>query len=120
MDKIDLSGKRFGRLNVVGEGTPFQRGRNVTRAWICKCDCGKVVKVRQENLAKGRTRSCGCLRKDRAKPLTAFGSTRTVSRWAELTGIPRSVIHNRLRLGWPPEKAVTVPVRKKEKKDDAE
>ena len=56
---IDLTGKRFGRLIVLERG-PNQGGRNTI--WVCKCDCGKTVKVLGNNLrAEQGTRSCGCL-----------------------------------------------------------
>lgn len=113
MSKMDLSGRRFGRLKVIGEGEPFVNRRDLTRAWICQCDCGKVVRVRQHSLTGGSTRSCGCLFKEGQRTLTAFGKTRTISEWAKLTGISREVIHSRLNIGWAPEKAVTVPVKKK-------
>lgn len=118
MERMDLTGKKFGRLTVVGEGTPFTKGQAVTHAWICKCDCGKVVKVRQGSLTRGSTKSCGCLFEERSRTLTAFGESRTVSRWSALTGIPCNVIRGRITRGWPPEKAVTAPVRKRRKKDD--
>lgn len=58
----DLTGQRFGRLVVV------ERTENVRdhTAWLCQCDCGNIVRVESINLAKGHTRSCGCLRRDLA------------------------------------------------------
>jgi len=52
MKLIDETGKRYGRLLVVG----FQNGK-----WECKCDCGKVTYVLGGNLRSGRQKSCGCL-----------------------------------------------------------
>lgn len=60
---IDLTGKRFGRLNVVRRGT--NRGR-ITR-WDCVCDCGNDVCVDGSSLTRGRTKSCGCYRSDVCK-----------------------------------------------------
>jgi len=58
--KIDLTGRRFGRLLVLNEvkGAP----RYVT--WRCQCDCGKVVDVKARNLLHCGTVSCGCWRRD--------------------------------------------------------
>lgn len=39
--------------------------------------------------------------------ISAFGKTLTVQEWSEATGIPRSTIVNRLKLGWTSEQAVT-------------
>ena len=71
MKKIDLTGQRFGRLTVLreGDGQRQPNGRTV-RTWICKCDCGNEVEVRQPNLTRKEfnTVSCGCYaREDRAK-----------------------------------------------------
>ena len=71
----DLTGQRFGKLTVIKmvEGV-----RPIT--WLCKCDCGKFVKVRRGNLVNGSTRSCGCLRAD---DLTGkrFGKLTVLSRY---------------------------------------
>ena len=39
--------------------------------WLCRCDCGKELKVRTDSLTSGRTISCGCYLydKDRLKAL---------------------------------------------------
>lgn len=57
---IDVSGQRFGRL-VALSLYPAKTG---PRKWLCRCDCGKETIVRSELLRDGRTRSCGCLRRD--------------------------------------------------------
>jgi hypothetical protein len=55
----DLSGKRFGKLVVVGPH-PERTGHGMIR-WICRCDCGKEKTVTTANIGKN-TNSCGCLR----------------------------------------------------------
>lgn len=60
MKAIDYTGWRFGRLTVV-EPAPSFKGR--TR-WFCLCDCGEMVVVKTEYLSDGRTKSCGCLRRE--------------------------------------------------------
>ena len=60
-NRIDISGKRFGKLVV----TEAKEHRNKQIAWLCKCDCGNEVVVRGSQLRRGRTKSCGCLRKER-------------------------------------------------------
>lgn len=55
----DLSGRRFGRLVVVGphpERTSYKMIR-----WICKCDCGNEKLITTANIGNN-TNSCGCLR----------------------------------------------------------
>lgn len=58
---IDLTGERFGRLEVVR-----YVGQNEHRVstWECKCDCGNTIEATQQNLIGGRTKSCGCLKTD--------------------------------------------------------
>ena len=58
----DYVGKRFGRLTVI-ERAPnkFNKDGSQKSAWLCRCDCGNEVVVRQKNLEKGTSRSCGCL-----------------------------------------------------------
>ena len=65
--KEDLTGQRFGKLTAIREVTPIQSARGPLRAWLCRCDCGREVIVRQKNLVGKVTRSCGCLRKEKAK-----------------------------------------------------
>jgi hypothetical protein len=55
---IDLTGRRFGRLVVISKSL----GPSRYRKWICCCDCGKEVMVIGNNLVRGHTSSCGCLK----------------------------------------------------------
>lgn len=65
--KIDITGRRYGRLTVLGED-PYD-----SRKVICKCDCGKTTSATKNNLRTGTTRSCGCLRAENAsKQLPQF------------------------------------------------
>lgn len=57
----DLTGQRFGKLvalKIVGK-----TDKN-NKKWLCKCDCGNEVVVRQGCLHAGITKSCGCMRKE--------------------------------------------------------
>jgi len=55
---IDLSGKRFGRLTVIGRAINSPGGES---QWFCKCDCGNLKIVQGNHLRDGATQSCGCL-----------------------------------------------------------
>jgi hypothetical protein len=55
---INLTGQKFGKLTVI-ERTKNQGKHTV---WVCKCECGNIVKVRSTNLITGNTKSCGCLK----------------------------------------------------------
>jgi len=55
------TGDRFGKLEVIGITDLNYNGR---KRPICKCDCGNIVVVSQCRLLSGKTKSCGCLRKE--------------------------------------------------------
>lgn len=57
----DLTGQRFGKLQVVGLAEPhtFPSGK-IAKQWLCHCDCGKDSIVLQNSLVSGHTKSCGC------------------------------------------------------------
>ena len=58
---IDLTGKRFGRLIVIKRMNNDKWGR---AQWLCLCECQKKKIVPGNNLRRGDTKSCGCLRKE--------------------------------------------------------
>lgn len=60
MKKLDLAGKKFGRLSVI-DPAPNKGGR--TR-WNCVCDCGNLHCANTNHLVRGYTRSCGCLKEE--------------------------------------------------------
>jgi hypothetical protein len=45
--------------------------------------------------------------------LTARGRTLLIEEWAEVTGIPKSTLHNRIKAGWTDEQVVDTPPRDK-------
>lgn len=61
----DLTGKNFGKLTVIKRDKDYV-GRNGQRQtqWLCLCECGNKVTVRAAYLKDGRTKSCGCLRRE--------------------------------------------------------
>ena len=59
---VDISGKRFGRLVAISGN---ERDKFYNAIWTCKCDCGKVVKVVLQSLKDGKTKSCGCLNREK-------------------------------------------------------
>lgn len=64
-NKVDLTGKRFGRLVVLEQAEYHidKKGRKI-RMWKCKCDCGNETIVRHGGLQRGTTTSCGCFHKE--------------------------------------------------------
>lgn len=60
-NKIKI-GSRFGRLIVTAYSNKDKTGKH--NKWLCQCDCGNEKIVYQGELKKGKTKSCGCLRKE--------------------------------------------------------
>lgn len=58
----DLTGRKFGKLTVVGRDD----GRTGGPFWRCECDCGSEITVSAGHLRTGHTRSCGCFQKEKA------------------------------------------------------
>lgn len=63
---IDLAGKRFSKLLVLGlerkeEKINSEGIKHSTFYWKCKCDCGNLVIREGDSLRRGNTKSCGCL-----------------------------------------------------------
>lgn len=58
-NKKDLTGKTFGKLQVIKDSGKRTKNRNVI--WECSCECGNITYVQSENLYSGNTISCGCL-----------------------------------------------------------
>lgn len=60
---VNLTGQRYGRLTVLDLAS---QEINTGRArWSCLCDCGKIIEVSNSSLRSGKTKSCGCLRREK-------------------------------------------------------
>lgn len=58
--KIDLMGRRFNRLLIIGCAKTIDRRAH----WECLCDCGKIVIKKAQGLLNGSVGSCGCYKRD--------------------------------------------------------
>ena len=59
----DLIGKQFGKLTVVS--AQYERSNDLKHNELictCRCECGNTKDIRYNALAKGTTKSCGCIR----------------------------------------------------------
>lgn len=59
----DLTGKRFGKLNVISRAGS-DKHRNAR--WIVMCDCGNEKEVNGSTLIAGKTVSCGCYNSEKS------------------------------------------------------
>ena len=57
MMRVDLTGRRYGKLVVVERAEKNARG---AAQWRCICDCGKKCVVLHSSLQLGKRTSCGC------------------------------------------------------------
>lgn len=62
--KIDIIGKRFGRLVVLSK-TGQNKHKQVL--WKCICNCGGRTIVKTSSLLSSHTKSCGCLQSESIK-----------------------------------------------------
>lgn len=53
-------GKKFNRLTVVCEVERTTKNRK----FLCVCDCGNKINVEAHSFVGGKTKSCGCLKKE--------------------------------------------------------
>lgn len=59
---IDLTGQVFNRLTVLYKD---ENCKYSTPHWVCKCECGNIKSISGVYLKNGKTKSCGCLLKDK-------------------------------------------------------
>lgn len=61
---VDMTGQRFGRLEVLERAMPPEGKKANYAQWRCRCDCGVIKVINGSNLRTGKSTSCGCLQKD--------------------------------------------------------
>lgn len=57
----DRTSDRYGRLLVLSHAGKDVRNKHL---WLCRCDCGNQKIVVSDNLASGKSKSCGCLKSE--------------------------------------------------------
>jgi len=62
--ELNLVGQRFTRLLVLEKRGKTQSGQY---RYLCRCDCGVEKVVATGELRYGKTKSCGCYSKDKAR-----------------------------------------------------
>lgn len=71
---IDISGEQFTRLTAIA---PTEKRDGTFVVWLCRCICVNLTEVRGRHLRTGRTKSCGCLRRQNNKSWQKHGESRT-------------------------------------------
>lgn len=90
----DLTGKKFGRLTVVRfdeirfkESLDLYKITNDTHSlkhcWLCSCSCenNELISVTRANLIKGKTKSCGCYKKELSIKRGILDITKSFEDW---------------------------------------
>ncbi len=59
----NMIGSKYGKLTVLREGELYihVKSMTTTKKWICECECGNIIEVRQDSLRSRNTQSCGCI-----------------------------------------------------------
>lgn len=79
--RIDLTGKRFGKLTVVS----FNSMRGTRSYWNCVCDCGNEKVVSSDHMKNGDIVSCGCIQRLTLPPVNkkhGMSNTRLYTIWS--------------------------------------
>ena len=60
--RVRHPGERVGRLTLIRKAERCGRAR----MWLCRCDCGGEISVRNTAISARKTCSCGCIRAESA------------------------------------------------------
>lgn len=72
---IDLTGKRFERLEVLGRAPKPDGATSTSAFWYCRCDCGNEKIISGNVLRQGKAKSCGCLNVEKKDKDSLVGQT---------------------------------------------
>ena len=96
---VDLTGRGYGRLFVLGRGTGPGRGVY----WLCVCACGQRRNIRADYLTNGAIVSCGCARREmghikaatmrRALSIAGSRQKRVADAFADVFGTRADTVH---------------------------
>lgn len=90
-NNIDLKDMDFGRWHVMKRGNPRgSKSGRIYKTWTCKCKCGTIRDVTEQNLLQGKSTSCGCLRKEHVAAVATYEdlSQCRFGEWTVLERVP--------------------------------
>ena len=85
-NKLELQGKKFGRLTVIKE---YGKDKNGKVLWECQCDCGNKTVSLGSNLVRGKSLSCGCLKNELTANRTKKHGMRNTKIYKKWQGMKR-------------------------------
>lgn len=62
MKTLNLTGRKFGHLTAIKD-VGVEANKGGSHIWLCKCNCGKMTKVRAGHLMQNQITGCGCRRR---------------------------------------------------------
>ena len=73
---VDITGLKSGKLTAIEYAYRNKFGQPV---WKCKCECGSICYVTQNNLSRQSTKSCGCLTSDGERRVSLFLTEKNIN-----------------------------------------
>lgn len=86
MKSIDITGKKFGKLTALKLDHIKKYSKSTHRFWECICECGNKCIVAQNQLTRGKTKSCGCLQNEYFFTKHNLRHTRIYNIWCNIKG----------------------------------
>jgi hypothetical protein len=103
--RLDLTGRKYGRLTVIKRIGPDHRGRV---SWRVRCDCGKKYPILADHIMRGVRQCLECAKQHSARPWARLKNGKYLCDLAKETGIPLNTLYQRWFRGWP-DKRITEP-----------
>lgn len=88
-------GRRFGRL-IVLDVVAYSERSNGNHTYNCRCDCGNEKLVKWNNLARGNTKSCGCLQQEHLAAMQALKAENDAAKQARYDAYLASIEQSRV------------------------
>ena len=64
LELSDIAASKYGRWTILKYAIPVRSGKRTVRYVLARCDCGKESVVNLSTIRNGRSKSCGCLRRE--------------------------------------------------------
>ena len=78
---VNWIGKRIGKLTVVDRGENTPHGETT---WICKCDCGNLITLRNYYIRHEKKFDCGCVKRPHHNATHGGSNTKLYSTWRNM------------------------------------
>lgn len=76
VNRLNYKGQKFNRLTLIEEVEV--RGKNQKPIWKTVCDCGNIQNQLLDGILRGKTKSCGCLKREQMSVVGKLGKKKAV------------------------------------------